>query len=350
MGLADISRRDYTPPAAVCTQTAASSPFVWFPHAWRLSVDKILIVGLDTIAGANFAAALKDRHEITGVCCETQVSVAGCDSEPSVGDDPAAAVQLLQRLRPDWAIYCGPNSQWGWEPKPRTSHEAQLLRSAKAWADALGRAKIPTTVISSASVFTGPWMFHDEDSTQFCTSTAARAILTAEREFQNRLANPLIVRTHLFGWSPLGEEDGFAASLLNRLRIGETSPIDCVRHAGPILATDLAEILLQTRAAELTGTIHIGGAERINPWRFATLLADQFGYPCTVCGTLDPVGERSAQFGAGESSLNCRRIRQELAIGLPLATEGIERFHAQALGDFRDQFQIQGRPTRNLVA
>lgn len=310
-------------------------------------MDRILIVGLDTIAGANLAATIRDRYEVRGVCSETQISVTGCTTESS---SVSESLSIIQRTRPDRIIFCGPDGQSGWDSPRRIPNESEMVRLAQSWSEAAARTDTRLTLLSSASVFTGPWMFHDEDSDRFSGHPAARAILAVEREFQNRVRNVLVVRTHPFGWSPLGEETGFAATLLNRLRVGEASSIDCVRHAGPILATDLAGILEKTFAAELTGVIHIGGAERINPFRFVTILSEQFGYPCSVTGSIIPVGDRRADFGAGETSLNCRRIRSELGIGLPMLEEGVQRFHAQFLGDFRDQFQIIGRPTRNLVA
>lgn len=310
-------------------------------------MDKILIVGLDTIAGANLAAVIKERYAVSGLCWETHVTVAGCTTETESCDE---ALPVIQRIRPDRILFCSPVAESGWDPQHAILHESELVRLARIWGDAAARTNTALTVLSSALIFTGPWMFHDEESTQFCSSPEAETILAVEKEFQNRVPTALIVRTHLFGWSPLGEETGFAAALLDRLRIGESSSIDCIRHASPMLATDLAEILEQIFSADLIGLIHIGGAERINPYRFATMLADQFGYPCSVTGTMDPVGDREGEFGAGESSLNCRRVRGELAIGLPLAVEGIQRFYEQSLSDFRDQFQILGRPTRNLVA
>jgi len=306
-------------------------------------VEKILIVGLDTIAGANLAATFKDRFTVSGLCLETQVSVAGCSTEADSCDEP---LPVVQRIRPDRIIFCCPSAESGWDA-PQAS---DTPRVAKSWADAVARTKTPLTVLSSSSVFTGPWMFHDEESTRFCTTPAALEILAVEREFRSRAPHSLIVRTHTFGWSPLGDEIGFAATLLDRIRIGETSSIDCVRHATPLLATDLAELLEQTFSSDLSGLIHLGGAERINPYRFATMLASQFGYPCSVTGTLDPVTDRKSDFGTGETSLNNRRARNELQLGLPMMEEAIQRFHEQSLGDFRDQFQHHGRPTRNLVA
>lgn len=310
-------------------------------------MDKILIVGLDTIAGANLAAVIKERYVVNGLCWESHVSVTGCTTETESCDE---ALPVIQRVRPDRILFCSPASELGWDSSESLPRKSELVHLARTWAEAAARTNTPLTVLSSSSIFTGPWMFHDEDSTQFCSSPEANAILAVEKEFQNRVPTALIVRTHLFGWSPLGEESGYAAALLDRLRIGESSSIDCIRHASPILATDLAEILEQTFTSDLIGLIHIGGAERINPYRFATMLADQFGYPCSVTGTMNPVGNREGDFGAGESSLNCRRVRNELEIGLPLAVEGIQRFYEQSLTDFRDQFQVLGRPTRNLVA
>lgn len=310
-------------------------------------MEKILIVGLDTIAGANLAAVYRKQCEVGGICRETRVTVEGCTTLDDSADD---ALRIIRGFQPDRIVYNIQNFDSGWDRTRSYSPEKELVGQAKVWAEATEKTKSPITVLSSAFVMTGPWMFHDEESTRFCPSPQARAILAAECEFLKRSSRTLIVRTHPFGWSPLGEDFGFAADLLAKFRIAEASPIDCIRHSSPILATDLATALEPTINSDSTGVIHLGGSERINPFRFANMLADQFGYHCSVMGTADPVENRTSQFGAGESSLLNARAKHELQLVLPMIESGIQRFHEQGLEDFRDQFQCQGVTARNLVA
>ncbi|MFO1023001.1 MAG: sugar nucleotide-binding protein [Planctomycetales bacterium] len=314
-------------------------------------MDKILIAGLDTLAGANIAAILKDRFELTGLCFEHPLQLKGADCQTCSPDDAAGITQLVRSLRPAWIIYCGQASIPSWHADAECGNPALLTQRAKTWSTVAGQTQTPLTVLSSDGIFTGPWMFHDDDSEKFCESTTAKAIRTMEREVRSACPQALIVRTQVFGWAPSEEIPSFAADTVEQLRANVEIPLDYLRHATPILATDLAEILEQAYVRRLAGTYHISGSERINPYRFSALLAEQFGLPCCISGTMEPVSTRAQMFGAGESSLTCRRIKGELGISLPMMLESIQRFHAQSLTDFCDQFAGGGRRSpRPMVA
>ena len=69
-------------------------------------MEKILVSGIETIVGANLAAALSDRFTVMGLPLSQAIVVSGCE----IIDPPRDAKvvrQLVEAFRPDWIIACG---------------------------------------------------------------------------------------------------------------------------------------------------------------------------------------------------------------------------------------------------
>jgi dTDP-4-dehydrorhamnose reductase len=115
---------------------------------------------------------------------------------------------------------------------------------------------------------------------------------------------------------------------------GETEcTVDAVRHATPILASDLAECLYAAYRADLSGTFHVAGAERASPYRFAAEMAAAFGTP----GRFVQLTNRSAASRrpyVDETSLNTLAFRRAVEKPLPMLREGLARFAAQAFNGY----------------
>ncbi len=314
-------------------------------------MEKLVIAGVDTILGGNMAAWLSDRYEIIGLTFGDRVQIAGCSTTACPSRDPQAIQAWLTATDPHWLVYCGPWTESAWNPQQNPSQYLNASEAVLPWIRAAQAIECASTVISSDAVFTGPWMFHDEASDHFCGTAAAQALLQMEAAIAACSPATMLVRSHVFGWSPTTQSAGFIEETLSQMYAGRRLNLDCVRHATPILATDLAEILHQAYEAELSGTYHIGGAERLNPYRLGTLMANTFGCPYTPAAPLEPLTERSTQFGSGETSLQSLKIRKALGCSLPLISEGLESLHQQSINGYRDQFGSTGtRLQEQLVA
>jgi dTDP-4-dehydrorhamnose reductase len=185
-------------------------------------------------------------------------------------------------------------------------------------------------MISSDAIFTVPWIFHDEESLAICRTPEATAVRDAEQLVRDACPAALVVRTNAFGWSPTA--GGWIEDLLAGIEERRMLDCDCIRHATPILATDLAEIVDRAWQEELTGVFHIAGAERISPMQFAQRLADQFDLPWLTLRREQTLVELPQGFGAGETSLQTKKIRKALCVAMPMLSEGLARLRDQRLG------------------
>lgn len=294
-------------------------------------MNTILVVGVDTTIGANAAARLSDRQSVVGLAPGRRIAIDGCEIHAFNPENPDEAASWLTDIRPQRVLYCGPESRSCWEPDVADRLTDASAAAAGRWAAAAHSAGAPFTMVSSDAVFAGPWIFHDEDSLAVCRSPQAAAVREAEKLVQEACPEALIVRTNVFGWSPT-PQTGWLERLIKGIEQRRNLDCDCIRHATPILATDLIEIIDRAWQEELSGVYHVAGAERVSPMQFAQRLADQFDLPWLSLRGEQSLDELPQGFGAGETSLQTKQVRKALCVAMPMLSEGLARLIAQRDG------------------
>jgi dTDP-4-dehydrorhamnose reductase len=312
-----------------------------FTQARRPKVERLLVTGIDTVAGGNLALALADRCSVLGLYEETALESSAVPSARWRNGDAHALTAHLEDWRPQWLIHCGPLSAASWDrqPTPASTHdEAAAMRQLATLAQQHGCA---VTVIASDAVFCGPRMFHDEHSPGL--SATARAMRQRAVEMALESTTALVVRTHVYGPGVGGEPQGFAEQAHAALASGCKFETDGRRYATPILASDLAELLWRAYELRLSGLYHLAGAERTSGHRFVAEMAASLGVS-PVCLSLD---EAHAEIMChDETSLNSKRARRALSAATPMLREGIDRFVAQARDGWRTAWRRIGTERR----
>lgn len=296
-------------------------------------MDKFLVVGVDTVAGANLALFLSEKYQVRTWHSEDKFDIVNCDAL----DPTQAPHAALESERPDWVLYCGPESRSTWDPKTLETIDETIVERASEWARACAQHNVRFAMISSDAVFTGPWMFHDEQSIGLCQSLQAVTIRASEDAVRQASPHALIFRTNTYGWSADPIRNGWLENLLAEIEMRRVVDQDPIRHATPILATDLAAILERACLENLSGLFHVSGAERVSPLKFAQRLADQFELPWLSVARETNLSELPREFGAGECSLQTKEIRKSLCVAMPLISEGLSRLREQTENGFRDK-------------
>lgn len=298
-------------------------------------MDRILVVGVETVAGANLAATFSEHHQVSTWSASAGYEIANCNAlDPDLSPE-----QLISDSAAECVLYCGPAARSTWEPDTRPLIGDEMVQDAENWARACAAAHVRIVMISSDAIFTGPWMFHDEHSHALCPSYQSQAVRAAEWQVADHCPEALIIRTNTFGWSAAGEEAGWVESLLHTVQTRRFVQQDHVRHATPILATDLAEIVRRACLEGLTGTYHVAGAERVSPLSFTQRLADQFELPWLAMRRESSLTEAPQGFGEGECSLQTKQIRKDLCVAMPLLSEGLKRLHEQSENGYREKLR-----------
>lgn len=309
-------------------------------------MESLLIVGGETVVGANAAAALAERYRVTVLSRGRRYEIANC----AALDPGLEASEAIRQVRPDWVLHCGAAACSAWEPQTKGIISDALVEDAATWGIAAREGAARFTMISSDAVFTGPWMFHDEESLGSCHSLQALTIRAAEDQVQEVCPGAMIVRTNAFGWSPDPQRGGWVEKLLAEIEARRIVEQDHVRHATPILATDLIDIVERAHREQLSGVYHVGGAERVSPLKFAQRLADQFNLPWLALRREAALCEPPHGFSLGECSLQTKKIRKALCVAMPLLSEGLIRLEAQHVNGFRARLVGTAAPSVQVRA
>ena len=312
-------------------------------------MDKLLVTGADTMLGANLALELRDQFQVVLVGGENTPSLAGCQSIVcDLADRSDVAYRVLSES-PRAILHCGALTRSSWDlidstATVDTQHE---VNQALALAAAAERAGCPLVVLSTDAVFCGPRMFHAEIAPTMATHAAAEAAKTLERALATTAS--LLVRTHAYGWSPACAATGYAESVWSNLTQNIGCPVDSQNYSTPILATDLAPVLVKALDLNLRGLYHLTGAERASQYRFAAEMAVTFGLTGRQVLLEPPKKRLSSRPFMDETSLNIASARRDLRMALPMLREGLGRFAEQATNGFREELQSARPQSRPIV-
>jgi dTDP-4-dehydrorhamnose reductase len=300
-------------------------------------MESLLVAGVDTMVGVNFAAQLADQFDVSTCGWRVHRTVAGCralDDSRQLSSPEA----ILQKLNPRRLVLCPPGANSGWETVLRP--EPGDIASMERWLRAACQSDVAVTLISSDAVFTGPWMFHAENSASLCPSPEATILRQIEQLATDLMPESLVLRTNAFGWS-----SPWLETTLLELQAGRGCQADCVRHGSPILVNDLVDITLKAWQAGLAGVYHVAGAERCNPRAFAQKLAAEFGCQLPGTPTIASLTNCSSGYGCSETSLQTRKIRRALGIAAPLLNDGLRKLRMLEDSGFRERL----KPTDKLT-
>lgn len=309
----------------------------WWPRPGP--PPRVLVTGCEGLVGANVASWLADRAVVIGLYRARPVCLSGCETEPWDPTRPGGLAQTVRRVAPHWIVHCGPFARGSWDIPAEVPSAADEAAVCRGLIEASRRVEARLTVISTDAVFSGPRLFHEEDSPFASRHPFGRAALEVEKTLEG--SGALVVRTHAFGWGPGTDEPCFAERAWLDLVEGLPCPLDPHRHATPILATDLAELVWLAFQRGLGGVCHLAGAERANAIRFAGELASLAGLATISLRVPRPTAPLDAA-DVPETSLDTRRSRRRLGRPMPMLREGLARFVTQARDGTRAR--LQGSP------
>ncbi|MEX0787843.1 MAG: sugar nucleotide-binding protein, partial [Anaerolineales bacterium] len=151
------------------------------------------------------------------------------------------------------------------------------------------------------------------------------------------LPSSLIVRTNFYGWN-VQPKLSLAEWFLQRLRTGLPCPGFVDVTAAPLLANDLARILIGMVERACAGVYHVVSRECVSKFEFGRRVASTFGLDP---GRIQPVQVEEAGLRARRAKQLCLRVDKleaELGRRLPDIQDGLARFRALGESGFAERF------------
>jgi dTDP-4-dehydrorhamnose reductase len=310
---------------------------------------RILVTGASGLLGLNLALSAAGRtsaaepagaHEVFGVTHHHPLHNAPFHVLQADLLEHGTLERLLDTVQPDCVIHCAALTNLDdCEADPDLAHRlnAELPgRLAALVAKGGARAKpIQLVHISTDAVFDGTRGNYGEEDAPSPLGVYARTKLAGERAVAAANPQAIIARVNLYGWSLMGRRS-LAEFFFNNLSAGKrvmgfTDVFFC-----PLLANDLAGILVSMLEEQLSGLYHVVSREATSKYDFGVAVARRFGLDE---GLITPTPVAASGLQAPRSpNLTLRTDKLAAALGrrgdqyhpdsalLPSWQEGLERF------------------------
>ena len=286
----------------------------------------ILVTGASGLLGSKVVSrALEINYQVAGISYRHSWRAPGANAYNLDLRDFAATRRLVESLKPSSIIHCAAATNVDWceeNPVEADRLNVQVPLFLAQLAAELGAQFVQ---VSTDSVFDGERGNYSESDVPAPLNVYARTKLLAEQEVQRVHRSPLIVRVTFYGWN-VQNKQSLAEWILDGLASGTKVPGFTDVYFCPILANDLAEILLRMTDHGLSGIYNAVGSERINKYDLGRRLAVAFGLNADQ---IVPVSIKDAALRAArprDTSLTTEKIAGELGRAMPDVESGLRRF------------------------
>jgi len=294
---------------------------------------RILITGASGLLGLNLALELCGEHTVFGTVNQHPLHTDAFTVLQADLLTPGALESLFEQARPEWVIHCAALANLeACEADPalasqlNTELPRRLAQHCRETRRDVTRGGARLVHISTDAVFDGSRGNYTETDEPNPLGVYARTKLEAESAVAEADPNAIIARVNLFGWS-MGGRRSLAEFFFNNLSAGKqvmgfSDVIFC-----PLLANDIARILVHMLELELSGVYHTVGGECLSKYEFGVRLAQRFGLDA---GLITPTSVQQGGLNAARApnlSLRTEKLAAALGQPLPSLSPALERFY-----------------------
>lgn len=291
---------------------------------------RILVTGASGLLGLNLAlgaaAESAKEHIVFGTVKDHALKT---DAFKVIQTDllvPGAVERLLDQAQPDWVIHCAALANVdACESQPALAHQLNTELPIQL-AEHVARGGARLVHISTDAVFDGLRGDYREGDLPNPQGVYAQSKLAGERGVAGANPQAIIARVNLFGWSMAGQRS-LGEFFFNNLSAGRpvngfTDVFFC-----PLLANDMAPILLDMLSRGLSGLYHVVSSQCTSKYEFGRMIASRFGLDASL---ISPLSVQQAGLKAARSPnlrLRCDKLARALGYAPPDIATGIERFY-----------------------
>jgi dTDP-4-dehydrorhamnose reductase len=302
-------------------------------------MKKVLITGASGLLGINLALTTQAHgYEVAGITLEHGIQGTPFEMMRLDLTQPGVIEKVIEDVHPDIIINCVALTD--------VDHCEQIpddaLRVNAGLPEALAhetlRHKIKLVQISTDAVFDGKSGKYKEEDPVSPQNVYAKTKHAGEIAVLNTNNQALVCRVNFYGWSISGRRS-LAEWFFNKFTQGE--PVKGFTDAifSPLLATDLAGILLALIERDSRGLFHVVNPQSISKYDFGLALAERFGFNTSL---ITPTSIQNAGLEAVRSpnlNLDTNKILKEIGKKLPDQATELLRFHQQYVDGYPQQLK-----------
>jgi len=299
----------------------------------------ILVTGASGLLGASVVSLAQEQgREVVGLYHRHPLHIDGVKLLAADLSDHDETRRIFQELAPSSVVHCAAATDVDWcEEHPDEAHRVNVMVSATI-AGICSRSGARLLYISTDSVFDGERGNYSETDTPRPVNVYAKTKLQGESELLRRNPTAVIARVNLYGWNAQNKQS-LAEWVLKQLTLGSPVPGFSDVFFCPVLANDLAEVLLMLLDQNLTGLYHVVGSEPVSKYEFARRIASTFGFdPAQVVPTRMADARLKAQ-RPRNTTLNTGEICSALRRPMPDVDAGLRRFAQLRASGYADRIK-----------
>ncbi len=303
---------------------------------------RLLITGASGLLGANLVLAAARAHQVVAACHDYPIRPDGVEVVQADLGQPQAARRLVGAARPEWVVHCAAASDVdACEADPAMAE--RLNADCAGWmAEACRAVGARLVHVSTDAVFDGLRGGYREEDTPAPINAYGRSKLGGEQAVAAVLPEALIVRTNFYGWNAQ-PKSSLAEWFLKRLEHGLPCPGWTDVFATPILANDLATLVLRLLAGGFHGIYHVAGSECASKYEFGVRLARVFELDE---GLIQAASVEEAELKAArprQLGLKVDKVSRALGAPPPGLEAGLRAFRRLRSNGYRDALLAMGQ-------
>jgi dTDP-4-dehydrorhamnose reductase len=289
-------------------------------------VKRYLITGVSGMLGINLALHLAEQAEVVGVVNNHPLQNAPFQTVSADLSQAGAAERLLEKVQPQAVINCAAMANIDeCELKPDLAYRMNSTLPGML-AKVTKKHDIRFLHISTDAVFDGRAGRYNEMDLPNPVNLYGHTKLAGEQAVEGENDEALVARVNFYGWSIDGRR-GLAEWFYNNLAAGNSIKGFTDVFFCPLLANDLAKILVRMLEESLSGLYHVVSRDHLSKYEFGCRVARQFGLDEKL---IQPASWTTGLLKAGRSpnlTLVTNKLEYALSEELPSVDEGIQRFH-----------------------
>jgi dTDP-4-dehydrorhamnose reductase len=226
-------------------------------------------------------------------------------------------------VKPDAVIHAGAVSNVDLCETERERALAVNAGSSAVFAGLCGKAGSRMVFVSSDMVFDGKkGMYAESDAANPLNYYGETKRIAEERVLEACPASVCARAALIYGIPAMGGTS-FSYQMLKRLEAGKEVGLFDDQYRSPVPVRTLAAALLELASLSHAGILHLGGAERIDPYTFGMRVAGAKGYSQSLIRRIrmDDVPSKAAR--PRDVSMDVSRAKAVLKTRLPDCGEGI---------------------------
>ncbi len=241
---------------------------------YGLSMKKLLITGGSGLIGGHLIQLARGDWTVSASFYQHPFS---CSDVRAVSMDlsrPDDIRRVVEIVAPDVIIHCAAMSDLDLcEKEPELCYRinAEATGILAELSSEMGCRLIYT---SSDMVFDGQKGFYSESDKVRPINIYGRAKRDGEERIKDSCPDHVIVRVALVYGPPVIRGNSFSEKILARIQNGKTVVLFEDQFRSPIYVVNLAHVLLELAELPFTGTLHLGGKDRVDRYTFGLTLAE----------------------------------------------------------------------------